>query len=117
MTVTTSPGGTTGACEVGYRVTGEWPGGFQAEVTVRDTGGSAVDGWALRWAFSVGQRITHLWGGTPVQSGSGVTVAFAPYTASIPASGSVTLGFTGTRSGANPSPTAFALNGADCSVT
>ncbi len=116
VAVTTPPGGTAGACEVGYRVTGEWPGGFQGEVTVRNTGGSAVDGWTLRWAFPAGQRITHMWGGTPVQSGAEVTVTSASYTASIPASGSVALGFTGSRSGTNPSPTAFSLNGADCSV-
>ncbi|MFC9889337.1 cellulase family glycosylhydrolase [Streptomyces pilosus] len=117
VTVTTSPGGATGACAVGYRVTGEWPGGFQGEVTVRNTGNAAVDGWTLRWAFPAGQRITHMWGGTPVQSGSEVTVTAASYTATIPASGSVTLGFTGSRSATNPSPTAFSLNGADCSVT
>ncbi|GGQ85396.1 cellulase family glycosylhydrolase [Streptomyces pilosus] len=117
VAVTTSPGGATGACAVGYRVTGEWPGGFQGEVTVRNTGNTAVDGWTLRWAFPAGQRITHMWGGTPVQSGSEVTVTAASYTATIPASGSVTLGFTGSRSATNPSPTAFSLNGADCSVT
>ncbi|GAA2529512.1 MULTISPECIES: cellulase family glycosylhydrolase [Streptomyces] len=116
VTVTTSSGGTTGSCEVGYRVTGEWPGGFQGEVTVRNTGGSAVNGWTLRWTFPGDQRITHLWGGTPAQSGSEVSVTAASYTATIPASGSVTLGFTASRSGANPSPTAFSLNGATCSV-
>lgn len=97
-------------------MTGEWPGGFQGEVTVRNTGSSAVNGWTLRWAFPSDQRITHMWGGTPAQSGAEVTVTSASCTASIPASGSVPLGFTGTRSDANPSPTAFSLNGADCSV-
>ncbi|MEU7473603.1 cellulase family glycosylhydrolase [Streptomyces sp. NPDC044984] len=116
VTVTTSSGGTAGACEIGYRVTGEWPGGFQGEVTVRNTGGSAVNGWTLRWTFPADQRITHMWGGTPTQSGSEVSVTSASYTASIPASGSVSLGFTASRSGANPGPTAFSLNGADCSV-
>ncbi|OKK05634.1 cellulase family glycosylhydrolase [Streptomyces sp. CB02400] len=116
VTVTTSSGGTTGACEIGYRVTGEWPGGFQGEVTVRNTGSSAVNGWTLTWTFPADQRITNMWGGTPTQSGSAVSVASASYTASIPASGSVSLGFTASRTGANPSPTAFGLNGADCSV-
>ncbi|MEU6888636.1 cellulase family glycosylhydrolase [Streptomyces viridosporus] len=116
VTVTTSPGGTTDACAVGYRVTGEWPGGFQGEITLRNTGGSAVNGWTLRWTFPGGQRITNLWGGTPTQNGAEVGVTAAPYTATIPASGSVTLGFTASRSGANPSPTAFSLNGVSCSV-
>ncbi|MFF6879111.1 MULTISPECIES: cellulase family glycosylhydrolase [unclassified Streptomyces] len=117
VTVTTSPGGSPSACGVGYRVTGSWPGGFQGEIVLRNTGTSTINGWTLRWAFPDGQRITNLWGGTASQSGSEVSVAAASYTAAIPAAGSVTLGFTATRSAANPSPTAFTLNGADCSVS
>ncbi|MEU5509213.1 cellulase family glycosylhydrolase [Streptomyces fungicidicus] len=116
VTVTTSSGGTTGACAIAYRVTNEWPGGFQGEVTVRNTGATAVNGWTLTWSFPADQRITNMWGGTPAQSGSEVSVASAPYTASIPASGSVVVGFTASRTGTNPSPTAFALNGAACAV-
>ena len=116
VTVTTSPGSATGACEIRYRVTSEWPGGFQGEVTVRNTGSSAINGWTLAWAFPADQRITNMWGGTPAQSGTDVSVTAASYTAAIPASGSVSLGFTASRTGTNPSPTAFTLNGAGCSV-
>ncbi|MFG2515375.1 cellulase family glycosylhydrolase [Streptomyces sp. NPDC048584] len=116
VTVTTSPGSSTGTCEIGYRVTSEWPGGFQGEVTVRNTGSSAINGWTLVWAFPADQRITNMWGGTPAQSGADVSVTAASYTAAIPASGSVSLGFTASRTGTNPSPTAFTLNGAGCSV-
>ncbi|MGI5423984.1 cellulase family glycosylhydrolase [Streptomyces sp. CA-179760] len=117
VTVTTSPGGSPSACGVGYRVTSSWPGGFQGEIVLRNTGTSAIDGWTLRWAFPDSQRVTNLWGGTATQSGSAVSVAAASYTAKIPAAGSVTLGFTATRSTANPSPTAFTLNGNACSVS
>jgi mannan endo-1,4-beta-mannosidase len=117
VTVTTAPGGTPSACGVGYRVTGSWPGGFQGEITLRNTGTSAINGWTLRWTFPDGQRISSLWGGTATQSGSDVSVAAAPYTATVPAAGSVTLGFTATRGASNPSPTAFTLNGAACSVS
>lgn len=116
VTVTTPSGGNPGTCEVGHRVTNEWPGGFQGEVTVRNTGGSAVDGWTLNWTFPGAQRITTLWGGTPVQTGSEVSVASVPYTAAIPAAGSVTLGFTATTTDRDPSPSAFTLNGSACSV-
>ncbi|MEU0581805.1 cellulase family glycosylhydrolase [Streptomyces griseoincarnatus] len=116
VTVTTASGAAAGSCAVAYRVTGEWPGGFQGEVVVRNTGSTAVDGWTLRWTFPASQRITSLWGGTVTQSGSEVSVAAAPYTATIPPSGSVALGFTGTRPGANSSPTVFLLNGAECSA-
>ncbi|MCA2204632.1 cellulase family glycosylhydrolase [Streptomyces griseoincarnatus] len=116
VTVTTASGAAAGSCAVAYRVTGEWPGGFQGEVVVRNTGSAAVDGWTLRWTFPAGQRITSLWGGTVTQSGAEVSVAAAPYTATIPPSGSVALGFTGTRPGTNSSPTVFLLNGAECSA-
>ncbi|MCP3768366.1 cellulase family glycosylhydrolase [Streptomyces sp. MAR25Y5] len=117
VTVTTSSGGSQGSCAVAYRVTNQWPGGFQGEVVIRNTGGTGIHGWTLDWAFPGAQRITNMWGGTPVQTGPEVSVASAPYTASIPAAGSVTLGFTATTTDGNPGPSAFTLNGAACSAT
>ncbi|MER6012142.1 cellulase family glycosylhydrolase [Streptomyces bluensis] len=117
VTVTTASGGSSASCGVGYRVTNEWSGGFQGEIVIRNSGSTAIDGWTLRWTFPDSQRITNLWGGTVTQSGAEVSVASASYTATIPAAGSVTLGFTATRSTANPSPGAFTLNGSTCSLT
>ncbi|MFI6206130.1 cellulase family glycosylhydrolase [Streptomyces sp. NPDC051041] len=117
VAVTTSSGGSQAACAVGYKVTGQWPGGFQGEIVLRNTGTSAINGWTLRWTFPDGQRVTSLWGGTATQDGAEVTVTSAPYTAAVPAAGSVTLGFTASRGSANPSPTAFTLNGAACTVS
>lgn len=57
-----------------------------------------------------------MWGGTPTQSGAAVSVAPAGYTASIAANGSVTVGFTATRSGTNTAPTAFTLSGTTCTT-
>ncbi|WP_437114625.1 cellulase family glycosylhydrolase [Streptomyces glaucescens] len=120
-TVTVTTGKDTGTpgtgCAVGYRVVNQWPGGFQGEITLRNTGTTGINGWTLAFAFPDGQTISNLWGGTPAQAGSAVTVAAAPYTAAIPASGSVTLGFTGTRATANTAPAAFTLNGTACAVS
>ncbi|WP_371582441.1 cellulase family glycosylhydrolase [Streptomyces sp. NBC_01314] len=117
VTVTTASGGSTASCALGYRVTGEWSGGFQGEIVIRNTGTSAVNGWTLRWTFPDSQRVSSLWGGTAAQSGAAVTVTAASYTANIPAAGSVTLGFTATRGTTNPAPTTFTLNGAACTST
>ncbi|SOD81203.1 mannan endo-1,4-beta-mannosidase [Streptomyces sp. 1222.2] len=117
VNVTTASGGSPAACAVGYRVTGEWSGGFQGEIVIRNTGASAVNGWTLRWTFPDSQRVSSLWGGTAAQSGAAVTVTAASYTATVPAAGSVTLGFTASRGSTNPAPTAFTLNGAACSTT
>ncbi|WP_432100305.1 cellulase family glycosylhydrolase [Streptomyces sp. WAC 04229] len=113
--VTTDEGGTPGAaCSVGYRVVGEWPGGFQGEIAVRNTGTAAIAPWTLAFAFTDGQTITHMWGGTATQNAGAVSVAPASYTATIPAGATVTLGFTAGKGAANTAPAAFRLNGSDC---
>ncbi|MFF5535928.1 cellulase family glycosylhydrolase [Streptomyces cinerochromogenes] len=118
LTVTTEKDtGTPGAgCSVGYRIANEWPGGFQGEITLRNTGTAPVSGWTLGFAFPAGQTISNMWGGTPTQNGSSVKVAAASYTATIPVNGSVTVGFTGTRLTTNPAPTTFTLNGTTCTT-
>jgi mannan endo-1,4-beta-mannosidase len=117
VSVTTDEGGTPGAaCAVGYRVVNEWPGGFQGEIALRNTGAEAVDGWTLGFSFADGQRVTNMWGGTPAQDGGAVSVAPASYTSTIAAGGSVTLGFTATKGGANSAPTGFTLDGRACTT-
>ncbi|MFG2549617.1 cellulase family glycosylhydrolase [Streptomyces sp. NPDC048581] len=117
VSVTTSSGGSSTACGVAYRVTNEWPDGFQGEIVLRNTGSSAINGWTLRWTFPDGQRVSNLWGGTAAQSGAEVSVTSVSYTASIAPAGSVTLGFTATKGSANPGPAAFTLNDSACSLT
>ncbi|MGW5640191.1 cellulase family glycosylhydrolase [Streptomyces sp. NPDC003832] len=116
VTLTTS-NPPTGTCAVAYRTVNEWPGGFQADVTVRNTGTAAVNGWTLAFSFTAGQTVTNMWGGVPSQTGGAVKVAPASYTSTIPAGGSVTIGFTGTKGTTNPSPTAFTLNGSTCTTS
>ncbi|WP_328660921.1 cellulase family glycosylhydrolase [Streptomyces sp. NBC_00334] len=118
VVVTTDEGGGTpvGSCSVGYRVVGEWPGGFQGEIAVRNTGNTAITPWTLAFAFADGQSITHMWGGTAAQNAAAVRVTPASYTATIPAGGTVTLGFTAQKGATNTAPTAFSLDGASCAT-
>jgi mannan endo-1,4-beta-mannosidase len=104
------------SCAVGYRVVGDWPGGFQGEIVVRNTGTTPVNGWTLGFSFAAGQTVAQAWGGTAAQTGSTVAVTPASYTATIAPSGSVTVGFIGTKGATNPSPAAFTLNGAACTT-
>ncbi|MGW7202028.1 cellulase family glycosylhydrolase [Streptomyces sp. NPDC054837] len=105
-----------GSCSVGYRVVGEWQGGFQGEITIRNTGTAAVNGWTLGFSFANGQTVSNMWGGTPTQTGAAVSVAPASYTSTIPAAGSVTVGFIGTKGATNAAPTAFTLSGSACTT-
>ena len=101
-------------CQVTYTVSSQWPGGFGANVTITDLG-SAVSSWQLAWSFTAGQTITQLWNGAYTQSGANVTVGNTSYNGSIPSGGSTSFGFNGAWNGsANPTPTAFTLNGTVC---
>jgi mannan endo-1,4-beta-mannosidase len=114
---TDEDGSTPGAtCSVGYRVVGEWPGGFQGEIVLRNTGTAPIGPWTLAFTFPDGQTITHMWGGTPVQTGGAVSVTPAPYTATVPAGGTVALGFTAGKGGTNTAPAAFSLDGSVCTT-
>ncbi|GKQ34881.1 cellulase family glycosylhydrolase [Streptomyces sp. A012304] len=107
----------TGTCAVAYRAVNEWQGGFQGEITIRNTGTSPVNGWTLAFAFTGGQTITNMWGGAPTQNGGSVSVAAASYTSTISVGGSVTVGFIGAKGATNPAPAAFTLNGAPCTTS
>jgi mannan endo-1,4-beta-mannosidase len=104
------------ACSVGYRVVGEWPGGFQGDITLRNTGSTPVSGWRLAFAFADGQTVASMWGGTAAQTGGSVSVTPAAYTSTVPAGGSVTVGFIGSKGATNAAPAAFTLNGGACAT-
>lgn len=112
---TISPGGNPGSnCHVTYQPN-QWPGGFTANVTIANTGTIAMNGWTLTFTFPGDQKITNTWSGTTTQSGANVSITNASYNAQIPASGSTSLGFQGTWTTSDTSPTSFAVNGATCS--
>ncbi len=104
-TPTPSPTSSAGAaCSASYSVTSSWPGGFQGQVVVRNTGSSTLSGWRLGWTFPGNQEITSLWNGSYTQSGEAVTVTSAAYDGSLPPGGTATVGFTATYSGADAVP-------------
>ena len=81
-----------------------WPGGFQGQVVVRNTGSAALTGWRLGWTFPGDQQITNLWNGSYTQTAAVVAVTSASYDSSIPAGGTATVGFTASYSGINAAP-------------
>jgi aryl-phospho-beta-D-glucosidase BglC (GH1 family) len=100
-------------CEVDYNVSGEWPGGFNANVEVTNLG-DPIDGWALEWTWPDGQRVTKTWNAKHKTTAETVKVESVGYNAEIATGGSTSFGFTGSWSGANTDPTEFRLNGRLC---
>lgn len=118
-TAGTTNGGSTGgtgssACKVTYAAQ-TWSGGFTANVTIANTGSSAVSNWKLGFTLPSGQTVTSAWNATVSPSSGAVTASSMAYNGSIPAGGSQSFGFQGTATGSTASPTAFTLNGTPCS--
>jgi hypothetical protein len=114
---TPSPSATGGssACRVTYTPQ-QWQGGFTANVTVANTGGSAINGWTLTFPFPGDQRVSNAWNATVTQSGAAVTATNVAFNGSVAPGGSASFGFQGTWSSSNPAPTAFSLTGVSCAT-
>jgi len=96
-TTPTTP--STGACTATLAVTGTWPGGYQASVTVK-AGSSAITSWKTSLTLTSAAAVTG-WSGTFAQSGSVLTVTNASYNGALAAGASTSYGWTG--SGSAPS--------------
>ncbi|PZF84909.1 cellulose binding domain-containing protein, partial [Micromonospora endophytica] len=100
-------------CSVSY-TTNSWSGGFTASVTITNLG-DAVSSWSLGFSFpDNGQRVTQGWSATWSQSGNAVTARSQSWNGSLGNGASTNIGFNGSFTGANPSPTSFTLNGTVC---
>ena len=80
-----------------------WPGGFQGQVVVKNTGSGMLNGWSLGWTFPGSATINSLWNGSYTQSGSAVTVNNASYDGSLAPGATATVGFTATGTSGSPS--------------
>lgn len=114
---TTTPAQST--CRVSYRFTGGWGNGFNADVTVTNTGPASIDGWTLAYSFpDSGVSVTGYWNAKVTQSGRNVIATPESYNTKLAPDGgnSVSFGFTGANSGAYSPPTVFTLNGTVCTT-
>ncbi|MEV4169303.1 glycoside hydrolase family 48 protein [Nonomuraea sp. NPDC049709] len=105
------------ACDVTYAANqwGTGSGGFTASVTLKNTG-DPLTSWSLGFDFpTTGQRYTPTgWGANWSQSGTRVTATNMPWNGTLATGASTNIGFNGTWTGSNPSPTSFSVNGVTC---
>ncbi|MGC5029464.1 cellulose binding domain-containing protein [Micromonospora sp. DT229] len=105
-TATATPTPPPGGCVASYRLAGSWQGGFQAEVTVRNDGASALTGWVVRLDFADGQRVTQAWSAEVTQTGSVVTARNAGWNGTLSPGAQTTFGFLASAGSTNTAPTA-----------
>jgi poly(3-hydroxybutyrate) depolymerase len=94
----------SGACTATYRTTGQWTGGFQAEVSVRNATSAATSAWTATFTFGNGQQVTQAWGATVSQSGATVTARNESWNGALAAGGTASFGFLGSWAGSNAAP-------------
>ncbi|MEV6495737.1 cellulose binding domain-containing protein, partial [Actinoplanes sp. NPDC051633] len=104
-----------GPCSVTSTVNA-WGNGLTANLTVTNTGSSAINGWTLAFSLAPGQTITNGWSATYSPSSGRVTATNVSYNAALAPGASVSFGFQATHSGNAGAPTAYALNGSSCTT-
>src|SRR5438309_10958105 len=63
------------ACRVDYsKIDWDGGGGFRADVTLSNVGGSNYDGWTLAWQHAGDQRITTSWNGVATQADASLSI-------------------------------------------
>jgi cellulase/cellobiase CelA1 len=117
-TMTPSPTSTPAsgnACKVAYTIQNQWPGGFTTNVTLTNTGSTALNGWTFAFTFpTTSQQVGQGWSATWAQAGQQVTATGLAWNSSLAAGASTAIGFNGTFGSSNPLPTSFTLNGVSC---
>ncbi|MEU4244799.1 cellulase family glycosylhydrolase [Actinoplanes sp. NPDC026619] len=110
---TTASAATTG-CSATYTVASQWQGGFQGGVSFTNLG-DPLSSWKFEFDFpAAGQAVNQGWNATWAQSGTHVSASNMSWNGPVATGGSVSVGFIGSFSGSNPSPTAFSVNGIAC---
>jgi hypothetical protein len=96
---------------VTYQLSSQWPGGFSVNLSLSNNGTTTVNGWTLQFTFPGDQKITQLWSGSYTQSGEQVTITNLSYNGTIAPGQTVSLGFNGTWTSNDTSPSSFTFNG------
>jgi len=107
VTPTTPPS----PAQVTYQVVSQWAGGFSVRIDICNTSPQPISGWTLQFTFPDAQQITQGWNGNMSQSGELVTITNASYNGLIKPGQCIYLGFNGTWTTSDASPTNFTFNG------
>ncbi|MFF7534309.1 glycoside hydrolase family 3 N-terminal domain-containing protein [Streptomyces bobili] len=82
-----------GACTAQFRTVASWSGGYQAEVTVKNTGTGPLTGWNAAWDLG-GSTVSSLWNGSLTVSAGRATVHNAAHNGALSPGATTSFGFT-----------------------
>ncbi|MES5824557.1 cellulose binding domain-containing protein [Streptomyces sp. RG80] len=113
---TSDPPPNTTTCRVTGTVNA-WNTGLTSNITIANTGTTAIDGWSLAFTLPDGQTITSGWNADYTAAAGRVTARNVSHNATIAPGASVDIGFQATHTGNPAPPTSYSLNGTACAVT
>jgi lysophospholipase L1-like esterase len=100
-----SPSGGRASCAATYQIASQWGGGFQGEITVRNSGATALSAWTVNFLFTNGQQVNQAWNTTLSQTGATVTARNVSYNGSLATGATTSFGFLASWTGVNAAPT------------
>ncbi|HST64222.1 MAG TPA: cellulose binding domain-containing protein [Mycobacteriales bacterium] len=114
---TGAPATTTAAaglrCTAGVVIENSWPQGYQAAITVSNTGTSTFSPWTATWTLPAGVTLNNGWFATVTQSGSVVTAEAPSWSTTLAPGTSWTIGFIA-NGPFSPPPSDVRVNGTGC---
>ncbi|MET9443038.1 cellulose binding domain-containing protein [Streptomyces sp. NPDC006610] len=88
-----STGGTGDSCTAAHRIVNSWSGGYQGEVTVRNTSTTALGGWSVGMTLASGQTLSQVWNGQNTGTSGTVTIRNTAWNGSVAPGAGATFGF------------------------
>jgi len=96
-----------GACSAAYALSSQWPGGYQAGVTVT-AGSAAIKSWTVKLTYPSAPTVQQTWNAAASVSGNVLTATNVSYNGALSAGGSTTFGFLGPGTATTPTVTCAA---------
>ncbi|WP_449349152.1 cellulose binding domain-containing protein [Streptomyces shaanxiensis] len=80
-----------------------WPGGHQAEVTVKNTGTGPITGWTVDWELG-GSTVTSLWNGGHTVANGRIAVRNTSSNGTLAVGATTSFGYTANGTAGTPAP-------------
>ena len=100
-------------CTATATITNTWQGGYQASVSVKNTGSLTVVPWVISWTLPSGALLVSGWNATVTQDSTKIIATAPSWQHSLPAGSTVSIGYVANGPSV-PGPTGMVLNGATC---
>lgn len=102
-------------CTASVAITNTWSGGYQATVTVQNTGSLSLVDWVVSWTLPSGVTLVSGWNADITQDTTTVLASAPSWQPLFPSGSTVSIGFVA-NGASSPGPSGVTLNGVSCTA-